>query len=178
VPVLVAHDAVDLSKFDFVSEPHRGKIITFTGGASPLKGGDVLKEAAKLLPDNIEVRFVSGRPYNEIPAILKSSDVLVLPNSGKDLSSSTHTSPMKLFEYMASGVPIVASDVPAIREVLNEQIALLVKPDDPDALAGGITKLLDNQELGERLALNAREKVREYTWDKRAEAVLGFIRGN
>lgn len=175
-PILVAHDGVDLRSFTGPAT-HEGKVVTYTGGLGANKGVDTLREAAKRLPSDVKVQIISGRPYNEIPGILSASDVLVLPNSGKDLSSSTYTSPMKLFEYMASGVPIVASDVPAIREVLDESTAVLVKPNDPVALADGIVKVLNNPQLAMQLTSAAKERVKSYSWSSRAKGILDFIRG-
>jgi glycosyltransferase involved in cell wall biosynthesis len=95
--------------------------------------------------------------------------VLVLPNPASAISTK-FTSPLKLFEYMAAGRAIVASDLPAIREVLrdNEQ-ALLVAPGDPDALATAIERLLDDRALAGRLARAAFAEAPAYTWAKRAE---------
>src|SRR4029453_17817516 len=86
---------------------------------------------------------------------------------------STHfTSPLKLFEYMAAGRAIVASDLPAIREVLRHEVnALLVTPGDSTALAGGIERLLADSELAARLARNALNDVDDYTWSRRAEGL-------
>jgi glycosyltransferase involved in cell wall biosynthesis len=84
--------------------------------------------------------------------------------------STQSTSPLKLFEYMAAGKAIVASSLPAIREVLADEVnALLVAPGDPDALAAGIRRLADNPELRDALAGAARTAVAEYSWVRRAE---------
>lgn len=105
-----------------------------------------------------------------------AADVLVLPNSAQAEISEQHTSPLKLFEYMAAGRPIVATDLPALREVLRHgDNALLVPPDDPVALAAGLRKVLDDaDDLGKRLATQARTEVRAYSWDARARAILEF----
>src|SRR5262249_13241169 len=71
------------------------------------------------------------------PRWLAAAAVLVLPNSRAEPISARYTSPLKLFEYMAAGRPIVASDLPSLREVLTGgRNAVLVPPDDPGALAG------------------------------------------
>ena len=68
---------------------------------------------------------------------LADADVLVLPNPASAISNR-FTSPLKLFDYMASGRPIVASNLPAIREILRDtENAVLVEPGNPDALAAG-----------------------------------------
>jgi glycosyltransferase involved in cell wall biosynthesis len=82
---------------------------------------------------------------------------------------------MKIFEYMASGTPIVASDLPAIAEVLrDEHNALLVPAGDPSALAEALRRLRDDRALGERLARQAGLDVRQFTWEVRARRILVF----
>ncbi|MEK7156510.1 MAG: glycosyltransferase, partial [Patescibacteria group bacterium] len=85
------------------------------------------------------------------------------------------TSPLKLFTYMASGVPIVTSDLPSIREVVDEKSAFLVPADNPDALAEGIMQALENTEDATRRAGAARVLLPGYTWAKRAERILAFL---
>ena len=69
------------------------------------------------------------------------------------------TSPLKLFEYMAAGRPIVASDLPSIREVLRDGVnALLVPPGDPVAMAAAIARLLGDRALAARLAARRAAK--------------------
>ena len=80
---------------------------------------------------------------------------------------------MKLFEYMAAGRPIVACDVPALREVLRHgENAWLVAPDDPRSLAEGIRTVLDDQALAARLAERAASDVRARTWEARAARIV------
>lgn len=112
-------------------------------------------------------------------------DVLAAPfarrvstNTGVD--SSRWMSPMKVFEYMASGRPIVISDLPVLREVLRPDVdALMVPPEDPDALIAALERLRDDAQLGARLAASALDRVRnEFTWDIRARRILErFIPG-
>ena len=116
------------------------------------------------------------RPPSEIPLWLKAADVLVLPNSAKKDISKFYTSPMKLFEYMASKRPIVASNLPSLREILNKENAiLLVEPDNPEALAQGIKQAMEDRNLVQTITQNAYDDVQNYTWEKRAEKILKFI---
>jgi glycosyltransferase involved in cell wall biosynthesis len=104
-----------------------------------------------------------------VAPLLTRADVLVLPNPASAISSRA-TSPLKLFEYMAAGRAILASDLPAIREVLTHDVnAWLVPAGDPQAFAEGIRRLTDSRELRARLARAARESVAEYSWSRRAE---------
>lgn len=174
-------------------------IIIYTGHLYNWKGVDILAESAKQFDKNILFVFVGGtekdvkrfrnknkeikniiiighRPHEEILFWLKSADVLILPNTAKEDISKFYTSPMKLFEYMASGRPIIASRVPSITEILTDKNAVLVEPDNPDALAEGIKFLLDNPKIAFHLAKLAQEKSRQYTWSNRAQKILSFIK--
>jgi len=82
------------------------------------------------------------------------------------------TCPLKIFQYMAHKKPIIASDLPVIREFLNENNAILVPPDDIDAWVKAIYKLKD-ETLRRKLGSNAYEDfIGNYTWKKRADKVL------
>jgi len=108
----------------------------------------------------------------ELGAWLAAADILVLPASASD-PDAAHTSPLKLFEYMASARPIVASAVPALAAVLNDEAdALLVPPDDAPALAAAVRRIQDDAALAARLATGARARAADFTWDKRVEAIL------
>ncbi len=177
--------------------PQDEKIVLYAGHLFDWKGAHVLAEAAAYLPEawfvfvggteidvlkfkerfgNKEnIKILGQKPHREIPLFLKAADVLVLPNSAKEAISVSYTSPLKLFEYMASRRPIIASDLPSLREILNENNATLVKSDDPEALASGIKIALGNNQLAEKISQKALEDVKNYTWQKRAESILKFI---
>lgn len=181
--------------------PVEQKIIGYTGHLFPWKGVYTLADSAQYLQDSMIMivggtpedfkRFeavVKGKGHNNIllighvpphsvPLYLVACDVLVLPNSAKYRISQYYTSPLKLFEYMAAKRPIVASDLPSIREILTDgKNAILVAPDDPRALADGIKRLLDDDCLAECVSDRALEKVQKYTWQRRAEFILRYIR--
>ncbi len=178
-------------------------VVCYTGHLYPWKGAHTLALASKLMPANYLVYLVGGTeedrnalqrltvekglsrvelvghvPPDRVISYLAAADVLVLPNSSNDLRSSRYTSPMKMFEYMAAGRPIVASRLPSLEEVLRDgENSLLVEPDSPIALANGIAKLLDNPDLGQRIAARAWQEVQVCSWEARASAVLSFLRG-
>jgi glycosyltransferase involved in cell wall biosynthesis len=105
----------------------------------------------------------------DVAGKLVSADILALPNPASAISNHA-TSPLKLFEYMAAGRAIVASDLPSIREVLNHDTnALLVAPGDPAALAAAIRRLATDAALRGRLGAAARSAVLDYSWSRRAE---------
>lgn len=108
-------------------------------------------------------------------ALISVADVLVLPNKSGWRESELFTSPMKLFEYMASGKPVVASSLPSIREILSDNNAFLVQPNNPAELARGIETLISNPELGKKLAAQALADVAQYSWEMRAKKILTGI---
>lgn len=126
--------------------------------------------------DRPHLLIVGHRPRSEIALFMRAADVLVLPNSGKEKISSHYTSPLKLFENMASGTPIVASDLPSLREILNDKNALFFAPDDPASLATRVKQILKDPQLGTVLATKALEDVEHYTWKKRAQKIIAFIK--
>lgn len=114
-------------------------------------------------------------PAAQIPTYLRAADMLLLPNEPVSEESIRFTSPIKLFEYMASGRPIVASDLPSMREILSEKNAVLFSPGDRTDLAEKIAMLLRNKEEGLKRAKNASEIVRDYSWDARAKRLIMFV---
>lgn len=119
------------------------------------------------IADRVEFTGLVAPPL--VAAQLARANMLILPNLPTAISTA-FTSPLKLFEYMAAGRPIIASDLPAIREVLQDEVnALLVGAGDADALAAAIRRLAGDAGLATRLARAAYEAVSGYTWDRRAE---------
>ncbi|OHA17373.1 MAG: hypothetical protein A3H57_03985 [Candidatus Taylorbacteria bacterium RIFCSPLOWO2_02_FULL_43_11] len=143
-----------------------------------LVGGDE-KEIAEIKKGGVSdnVILISHRPHSEMPIYMKAADVLVLPNKTGSLHSEKYTSPLKLFEYMASGTPIVASKLPSICEVLNEKNAVLVEPDMKAALAISIKKVLQNSAFSLGLAEMSRRDVAKYSWQERARVILRIVSG-
>jgi len=121
--------------------------------------------------------FIGYQPRLRAIKYIKAMDTLVIPFPNVP-HYAFYASPLKLFEYMASGRPIIASDLPALREVLNDQNALFFKPEDTDDLARAVKTLKSSQMLGYHLSQQALADVKQYTWTKRAEKILKFIEIN
>lgn len=118
------------------------------------------------LDDRVEITGLV-RP-GEVAARLSAATMVVLPNA-RSAISERYTSPLKLFEYLAMGRPIVASDLPALREILTDgTTALLVAPGDPQALAQAMTRLAQDAALSDRLGRAGAALAPAYTWDARA----------
>jgi glycosyltransferase involved in cell wall biosynthesis len=181
-----------------LSLPLNKKIIMYTGHLYDWKGAHTLARVAPDLTGNELLVFVGGTNrealdfknkfgrekniliaghvnHDLIPSYLAAADVLVLPNSAKKEISRSYTSPMKLFEYLAAKKPIVASDLPSIREILNEDNAILVEPDSSSALAVAINRLLNNPQLANDIASKSNQDVDQYSWSNRAKNIISFI---
>jgi glycosyltransferase involved in cell wall biosynthesis len=134
-----------------------------------------LAEQARALgvADRVEMR--GHVPYDRIPGVLAEASVALLPLPDEPVAR-LFTSPLKLFDYMAAGVPIVASDLPSLREVLRDgENALLAEPGNADAFAAAVRRVLTDRELAERLGRQARADVGQYSWDARARALLDIF---
>jgi glycosyltransferase involved in cell wall biosynthesis len=113
-------------------------------------------------------------PQAQGPAHLAACDILVSPHVPNPDGTRFFGSPTKLFEYMAMGKGIVASDLDQIGEILaHGQTAWLVAPGDVDALAAGMRHLLDDPALAERMGAAARhEVVQRYTWRAHTQRII------
>jgi glycosyltransferase involved in cell wall biosynthesis len=139
-------------------------VIWIVGGTE--KQLSWLRDTIGTIPDN--VRLVGHVPPAHVPTYLGASDCLVVPNSADSDISARYTSPLKLFEYMAAQRPIAASDLPSIREILDEECAYFFDPDDPEALAACLRTIRESTAADER-ARSARKRVERYSWSARAE---------
>lgn len=201
----VAPDGVRIDDFIFEMTKQEARkelylpdthIVMYTGHLYDWKGVDTLAKAAMLLPE-IDFVFIGGtevdikrfskkystknvhilghKKHSEIPFFLRAADIVVLPNSANSRVSKTFTSPMKLFEYMASGTPIIASDLPSIREIVSEEAVFFTIPDNPDTLAESIRYCFNNQSLMQEKAETALKVVYSYTWNQRARDIASFF---
>ena len=117
--------------------------------------------------------FIKSR-FKKIGNFQKACDILLMPFPWCE-HYAYYMSPLKMFEYMASQRPIIASDLPSIREVLDEKNCLFCKPDNADDLAEKINFLVVKDNFGRSIAAEAYNKVKDYTWAKRAKNILEFI---
>lgn len=183
--------------------PKDKKIVMYTGALYDWKGIDVMYDAAKISKNNDKllfilvggsdkdvakyseaikndglgnIEFLGHKDKKNIPYYIKAADILLLPNIPISEESIKYTSPVKLPEYMASGTPIIASDMPSIRKILSDKDAVLIKPGDADLMLKSIDGLLKNDALYKSISAQARRTVEEkYTWDKRAKKIINFI---
>ncbi len=119
--------------------------------------------------------FTGSVPFDEVPFLISAADITVAPYKKMDVEF--WGSPMKLFEYMASGTPLITSRVGQLTEVIrNEDNGLLVEPGDVGALSLAMEKLIDNPTLRSCLSQNARRDVeRSFSWEQYADRLENLL---
>jgi glycosyltransferase involved in cell wall biosynthesis len=105
-------------------------------------------------------------PHHEVPAVIAESDICLAPLGLNDRNVTQGACPIKVLEYMASSRPLIASNMPIVRELVRENVdGLLFSPNDPDDLARQVLTLLNDYELSKRLADSATERALTiFTW--------------
>jgi glycosyltransferase involved in cell wall biosynthesis len=134
-----------------------------------------VEQLARELGVDERVTITGHVPPADVARHLAAASILALPNASSAISAR-YTSPLKLFEYLALGRPIVASDLPAIREVLGPDVAMLVPADDPSAWAGAFSALSADPARAASLAAAARRLAPDYTWSMRASRIEDALR--
>ena len=190
--ITVAHDAIDPVPFQthysqedsrtWLGIPQGKKIALYVGKIDEAKGADTFASASEHVSDEWlcvligsespqktvwrekypKALFLPETPYRELPRVLAAADVLVLPNSAKDEDASKYTSPLKAFAYMATGKPIVASNVAALKAVFKGGVVFF----EPDS-STDLVRVLKNTTQTESRAVSDL-----YTWKERAKSVL------
>jgi len=190
--IIVAHDAVDPVPFQkhydkeesrtWLGIPPNKKIALYVGRIDAAKGADVFAAASEFVPEGWQcvligdgpikaalekqhprALFLPETPYAELAKVLAAADVLVIPNSAKDENAARYTSPLKAFAYLASEKPIIASAVPALQEILKQNVVFF-EPDNSSALARALQILPHTQSV-----------LDPHIWEKRAEIILKNI---
>ena len=142
---------------------------------------DVLRWQERLKSLGVGNVLLTGFVDQEhLPLYQAAADILLMPYERSIAGSSGGNSvdicsPMKMFDYMAAGRAIITSDLPVIREVLNEQNALFCVPEAIDSWDGALKKLLQSPEIRSDLARQARQNIKQFTWSARASRALDGI---
>ena len=182
----VTYNAVDIQKFRPDQESNFKEemkidplkpVILFIGNLVWQKGVEYLIRAKEFLNEDAEIVIVGDGPLfselkgivefenikgikftgarNDIEKIMSSADIFVLP-------SLSEGRPTVILEAMASGKPVIATNVGGIPEIVNDQIGILISPEDSVGLAEAINNLLEDKELMEKMGKNAREQSMQY----------------
>jgi glycosyltransferase involved in cell wall biosynthesis len=179
------------------------KVVVYSGSFQLQKGVSVLMEAFALC-QTPDAKFVlaGGRSEEEIAPIRNLARKLQIENRititgwmnyaqlEQHLAKATVgiiplvdnfynrylTAPTKLFDYLAFGIPVIASDLPSIRDFVSDSDALaFVPPERPEALAWEIDNILNNRKVYEELSNNSHHLARSYLWKNRANAMIEFM---
>jgi hypothetical protein len=198
--LLVAHDGIDDSFFGEVEDknqartrlglPVQKKIAMYIGGFDAWKGVEIFFSASEVLFVAIggsseqvtamkkkypDVTFLGQRPYFELKDNQQAADVLVVPNSAKNDLSARYTSPLKLFAHIASGIPLVVSDIPSLMAVTGHELVIPTAPDSKEALAATLNDVLGSMQYRQQKAQELKQTAIRYTWTNRAEKITDFL---
>lgn len=197
----IVPDGVDFELFTTPRStpwPTRALRAVYAGHLYDYKGIPTILDAASLMP-HVRFELVGGLPedidrtrqrvaersltnvalrgrvsHAAVPAFVRHADVLLLPPSARE-ASKDWTSPVKLGEYLATGVPIACSSVPALTRVLHEPLVRFFTPDDASSLADAIERCLI--EPPHDAVRSARvERARTLSYSARARAILDAAR--
>jgi glycosyltransferase involved in cell wall biosynthesis len=147
--------------------------LHLVGPAKSRQQRRLLKLAARLGLSEDEVRFLGPLEPDEIPGVLQTASVCLAPLAYNDRNVTQGCCPIKVLEYAAAARPIVASDLPVVRELLGEGEALFFQPDDPVDLARQVIHLLSHPNQARAMADRAAHRVgRDFTWERAGQRLL------
>ncbi|HKQ81304.1 MAG TPA: glycosyltransferase family 4 protein [Steroidobacteraceae bacterium] len=203
--VFVAHDGVPAKHLrePRINDRQRVRAV-YCGSFHFGKGVETIVEAAARVPDiaveliggtvaqidalrvgaPANVRFIGHLPYDAAQRRLLEYDIALAPYGAVVRGTKTPgheslaawMSPLKIFEYMAAGLPMVTSDLPVLREILQPGVeAVMTEPGDPNALAAAMRALAADPALRLRIAMAAQARLQGFTWEHRARAVVRFL---
>lgn len=176
-------------------------LAVYSGALFPFKGVDLLMDVAKDLPhvqfvfaggDETQVaayqhlarekqvwntQFLGHLPHEKLASLLQAADVLVHPHCLGE--AATFTSPMKFFDYMASGTPIVATEIPPLMEFKpSGVVAEWCEPDQPVQLGECLRRVLQTHPRRSEGYANSIEFVQQFSWENRIATVLKYVEGS
>lgn len=191
-----------LGQLPEVKFSHGRVLLGYVGTVDSLHAVRELVDAIKILPDRYALRFVgrigldtevetkqwmkdpilSNRiefvppiDYSQVKTEIDGCDILLAP-AGSTVHSLRYRSPLKLFDYMARGKPIVAASAPSHKELLEDGVnARLYRPGDPTDLAAKIMSLAEQPQRAQAIAHKAWEDSTNYTYDARAKRVVELV---
>jgi len=157
--------------FDFLKDKKYKLILVGGSGKDKDRILDIIKNLGyqdKIVVDG----FID---QNELLNIMTLADIAVLPNK-KTIESEEYTSPVKTFEYMAMGLPIIAAKLPALTDILKaDENCIFFEPENSKDLANKIILLMNDSVLRKKISKNNSIKAIEYSWENRAGKIMKFI---
>lgn len=189
--IVVAPSGVSLESFSDISiyKPHRGKLrAIYLGSISSDRGSETLSALGQRGDLRVTVvgrldntqkpeycEYQSPIPHDRVPGIYAQADIVLMPYK-QSLAHADGISPMKLFEAMAAGRPIVVSDLPPIREIITHgHNALLADPDNIQDWHDAIDRIQCDTSLAIGISTQARKDVKQYSWEERVRKIIKKI---
>jgi glycosyltransferase involved in cell wall biosynthesis len=198
--IIVIPDAVDPKNFKNKNNLKKKiKNIYYVGSFYKGRGIDLIIKLSQLLKskkfflygsrpnDNLQkkvynnVKIFNFIKYNNVPKIINKSDILLMPYSlnyvgtnaiGSASNTAKYASPLKMFEYLASGIPFISSNLKVLQEILiNKKNCLIAKNNDPYTWKESILYLEKNLKLRKKMSKNALRTASQHTWDDRAKKI-------
>jgi len=151
---------------------YKGIILSIIGPLAPSQFGEELRLLLRQHGLEGSVQILGRIPYEEVPNVLAKSHIgLVVLHPDPNYVDSL---PTKLFEYMAAGLPVVASNFPLWKEIVEgNRCGITVNPLDPKEIAQAIEYLLTHPEEARQMGENGRRAVEEkYNWDREGQKLL------
>ena len=140
-------------------------------GDGPIRAD--LEERARAQGVSDRVRFLGQLPHSEIPGVLATFDIALAPYPALERFSF---SPLKAYEYIGAGLPVVASDVGQLREIVTEEAGLLVEPSNPTAIAEACTRIRRQSDSWVARSQAARAHVlATHGWTGRANDIIAAL---
>lgn len=194
---IILHDAVDITNFKKPKYKKNLKNVGYLGSFYKGRGIELIIEVAKKnlnlnfyligkdknfifdkkLTSNIKV--LDHVPYSKVPNLLFNLDILLMPYqkivqiNSKSLNTASYCSPLKMFDYLASGKIIISSNLPGITEILKDKInSLIVESNNVNQWDDAIKTILKNKALSKKISLNAQKTAINNTWEKRANKMI------
>jgi glycosyltransferase involved in cell wall biosynthesis len=175
---LVTHDTIEKGVSEMIQAlallKHKGSRVFgwIIGGPETWKNlyEEKAREAGLTSED---IRFEGRVPAASVPQRIAAFDVCVYPAPKSDHPFFTRdTSPLKLFEYLASRRPVVSADLPPLRDVVDESTVTFCVPGNPESLAEAIERVLGGMDAAQEKTEKAYGIAVEHTWEKRMERIL------
>ena len=152
--------------------------LRIVGSGRKRQRKELEKKIRKLgLCDSIQLE--APVPHHQVPGVISEADVCLAPLALNDRNITQGCCPIKILEYMSCGRPVVATNLPVVRELVREDMdALLFAPDDRDDMIRQILRLLSDRALAADLATRAAAGVRSrFTWHHAGKKLLKVYRG-
>jgi glycosyltransferase involved in cell wall biosynthesis len=154
-----------------------GAELVIVGGLKGESDFERIQNLARSLGLGDRIRFLGSLPQKDVAGELARATVVAAPFL-KSAMTSEHTSPIKAFEAMAAGRPLLISDTEASREIVEDgRTGIVVPPGSVEAWASALDRVLKDRALQMVLARAAFERASHYSWARRAERIEDFLEG-